>query len=242
VSVSHDTQTPPPCKIHTVKYVYICRILQGGGARVESRPKLWSYKYSLPGDPVPPVTLHVIHVATGRNVTVKTRHLFGDEHDAEGCPVSQVSHSARCMNVRHACILLNQPDGLSTEHVQDMAWWSEDSSRVRFIAGTRGRSKFVLCEADAFTGTSCQTYLRRPVHSGAPAARPRDDHCSIWQVNAARCLRNRVTIASSGCLARAATRTAVPTRSFLHAAMCVEHAAQLQCATTAQCHSTWNED
>jgi len=51
------------------------------------RPKLWSYKYSLPGDPVPPVEMLVIEVHSGRIVPIDTTAIFGDEHDAEGSPV-----------------------------------------------------------------------------------------------------------------------------------------------------------
>ena len=51
------------------------------------RPKLWSYKYSLPGDPVPPASLLLIEVHSGRIVPIDTTAIFGDEHDAEGSPV-----------------------------------------------------------------------------------------------------------------------------------------------------------
>jgi hypothetical protein len=71
-----------------------------------ARPKLWSYKYSLPGDPIPPAILLVVDVASGTTVQIDTSHVFGDEHDAEGSPVAQ-----------------------------DMAWWSDDSLTVRFITG-----------------------------------------------------------------------------------------------------------
>lgn len=46
------------------------------------RPKLWSYKYALPGDPVPPATLLVIDVDTGNIVPIDVSSIFGDEHDA----------------------------------------------------------------------------------------------------------------------------------------------------------------
>ena len=104
-------------------------LIQSAPETGETRPKLWSYKYSLPGEPVPPVTLHVLHILTGRHVTVATQHLFGDEHDEAGCPVSQ-----------------------------NMAWFSPDSSLIRFIAGKRDRTKFALCEADAATG-ECRTLV-----------------------------------------------------------------------------------
>lgn len=46
------------------------------------RPKLWSYKYALPGDPVPPASLLVIEVGTGNVVHIDVASIFGDEHDA----------------------------------------------------------------------------------------------------------------------------------------------------------------
>ena len=93
------------------------------------RPKLWSYKYALPGEPVAPTSLLIIDITTGNIVPIDVSAIFGDEHDAEGSPVAQ-----------------------------DMAWWSEDSSTVRFIAGRRDRSSFSLCTADAKTG-ACTVLL-----------------------------------------------------------------------------------
>jgi dipeptidyl-peptidase-4 len=46
------------------------------------RPKLWSYKYALPGDPVPPASLLVIEIGTGNIVPIDVASIFGDEHDA----------------------------------------------------------------------------------------------------------------------------------------------------------------
>lgn len=65
------------------------------------RPKLWSYKYALPGDPVPPATLLVIHVGTGNIVPVDVSSIFGDEHDA-GTPRAR-SPLSICVAVEATC-------------------------------------------------------------------------------------------------------------------------------------------
>jgi hypothetical protein len=60
------------------EYHLIQSVPEDGGMR----PKLWSYKYALPGDPVPPASLLVIEVDTGNIVPIDVAAVFGDEHDA----------------------------------------------------------------------------------------------------------------------------------------------------------------
>lgn len=119
------------------------------------RPKLWSYKYALPGDPVPPATLLVIEVGTGNVVEIDVSAIFGDEHDAGkrhpalllSAVCVRLDPECSCRTARGTDVAESRCDWMvdaveGSPVAQDMAWWSPDSSTVRFIGASSQHSRF----------------------------------------------------------------------------------------------------